>query len=251
MVLEKYLQEIGLADKEASVYLSLLQVDNASVLDIAKKTKINRTTIYFVLESLEKKGLVSEIQQGKKTYFAAEPPERLETYIERQKTVLDEHSRRLKDMLPEIKAVQRELGERPVVKYFEGKEGAYNSSHFFFADVKGKTNNGDGYFVFNRDLIEDVFTEREIADTQKIRPSKQIKGKSIYVYSKGNLPSNEITERKKLDGERYPIRCDVSVYGDRVQFVTLGKKVSSIFIQSRDVADTMKTLFKLAFESLK
>lgn len=246
MVLEKYLQEIGLADKEASVYLSLLQVDNASVLDIAKKTKINRTTIYFVLESLEKKGLVSEIQQGKKTYFAAEPPERLETYIERQKTTLDEHSRRLKDMLPEIKAVQRELGERPVVKYFEGRDAAISANLDFFS---AKDKEGTGYFVFNRDLIEEVFTQKEIAEIQKIRPGKKIKGRSIYVYTNGNLASNEMTERRKVDGDEFPIRCDISIYEDRVQFVSLGKKVSSIFIQSRDVADTLKSLFRLAFDA--
>lgn len=247
MVLEKYLQEIGLADKEAAVYLALLQVDNASVLDIAKKTKINRTTIYFVIESLIKKGLVSEVQQGKKTYYAAEPPERLETYIERQKTVLDEHSRRLKDMLPEIKAIQRELGERPVVKYFDGRDAAISANLDFFS---AKDKEGIGYFIFNRDLIEEVFTQKEIADIQKIRPGKKIKGKSIYVYALGELPSNEVTERKRVDGSKFPIQCDISIYEDRVQFVSLGKKVASIFIQSRDVADTLKSIFKLAFENI-
>ena len=73
-MLEKYLQEIGLSDKEASVYVALLQVDNDSVLDLAKRTKINRTTIYPVLESLAKKGLISEIKIDKKVRFQAEPP---------------------------------------------------------------------------------------------------------------------------------------------------------------------------------
>ena len=48
-MLEKYLQEIGLNEKEASVYLALLQYDNASVIDISGKTKINRSTTYTVL----------------------------------------------------------------------------------------------------------------------------------------------------------------------------------------------------------
>ena len=81
-MLEKYLQEIGLNDKEAAIYLALLQVDNSSVIDISKKTKINRSTIYFVLEGLGKKGLVSEVQVDKKVHYAAEPPERLETFVD-------------------------------------------------------------------------------------------------------------------------------------------------------------------------
>lgn len=249
MVLEKYLQEIGLSDKEATVYLALLQVDNASVLDLAKKTKINRTTIYFVLESLQKKGLVSEIQQGKKTFFAAEPPERLETYVERQKTILEEHSKRLKEMLPEIKAVQREIGERPVVKYFEGRDAAFsvNTGFFEVSNPKEKI----GYFLTNYDLIHEVFTEEELAKAQKARPKKKILAKTIYATSKGALfPSNEMSERKRVNHNENPVFCDISVYEDRVQIVTLGKRISSILIQSRDVADTLKTLFRLAFNKL-
>ena len=118
-MLEKYLQDIGLNEKEAIVYLSLLAVDNSSVLDIAKKTGLNRSTTYVILESLSKKGLVSETNIGKKTHYQAEPPERLETYVERQKIILDENSRRLKDIIPQIKSVQRGGGEKPVVQYFE------------------------------------------------------------------------------------------------------------------------------------
>ena len=63
---EQFLEEIGLSEKEAKIYLALLQVDSALISDLAEKTKINRTTVYPVLESLAKKGLVSELQEGKK-----------------------------------------------------------------------------------------------------------------------------------------------------------------------------------------
>ena len=249
MLIEKYLEEIGLSDKEATVYLSLLSVDTASVLDLAKKTKINRTTIYFILESLGKKGLVSEIQQGKKTFFAAEPPERLATFIERQRAILEEHSKQLKTILPEIKAVQREIGERPVVKYFDGRDAAFSTNTGFF-----ETNNPKGsigYFLTNYDLIHETFTEDELAKAQEARPKKKIRAKTIYATSRGaTFPSNELSERKSIDHEKHPILCDISIYEDKVQIVTLGKKISSILIQSRDVADTMKTLFQLAFDPL-
>ena len=41
-MLEQYLEEIGLSDKEASVYLALLQFDAATPAQIAEKTKLNR-----------------------------------------------------------------------------------------------------------------------------------------------------------------------------------------------------------------
>lgn len=243
---EKFLQEIGLSEKEAALYLALVQVDNASVIDLSKKTGINRSTVYVVLEGLMKKGLATEVRIGKKVHYQAESPERLSTFIERQKVMLEEHGKRLADIVPQIKGLQREQGQRPVMKYFDGREAALNSNREFF-NIQDKE--GVGYFFFNRDLIEEIFSQKELDEIQKIRPSKNIKGKSLYV-GQTTLSSNEMTERKKIDGEKYPVLCDVSIYEDRVQFVTLGKKLSSIFIQSKDVAETLKSLFKLAFDNL-
>lgn len=243
-MLEKYLQEIGLNEKEAAVYLALLQVDSASVVSLADKTKIKRPTVYVVLETLAKKGLVSEVEIGNKTHFAAEPPEHIETFIQQQKLKFDETAGRLKDILPQLKAVQREVGERPIVKFFDGKEAAFQDSLGFFQTTKSLEDTG--YFVFNRDLIEEVFTTQEMENVAKTRPERKIKAISIYNYSKKELLNDELSDRTRVDSHEFPIRCDLSVYEDRVQFVTLGKRVASVFVQSRDVADTLKTLIILA-----
>jgi len=244
-MLEKYLQEIGLNEKEAIVYLALLQVDAASVIDIAKKTSINRSTVYVVLEGLMKKGLVSETKSGKKVHYQAESPERLTAFVEGQRMVFEERSRRLPDIIPQIKSVQRASGERPMVKYFEGREAALSSYLLFFNSLE---NEGVGYFLFNRDLIEEVFSPNEIASIQSIRPSKNVKAESLYTSEKTTLPTNGLSERIKIDGEKYPISCDISIYEDRILIITMGKSISTVFIQSKDIADTFKSLFKLAFD---
>lgn len=246
-MLEKYLEEIGLSDKEAAIYLALLGFESATPSELAEKTGIKRTTVYVVLEQLSKKGLASEVDTGKVIHYQASPPDRLETFVEQQKLKLEETSARLKDIIPQLKSVEHESGERPVVKFFDGKEAVLNNEIGFFTPTdKG----GEGYFIFNRDLIEEVFSPHEIANVQKIRPAKDIVARSIYNYTKSDLPSNELSERRRADDKEYPISCDISIYEDRVQIVTLGKHVSSIFIKSKDVADTLKSVFRLAFERL-
>lgn len=247
-MLEKYLEELGLSDKEAAVYLALLQFDSASPAQITEKTKLNRSTVYVVLEALEKKGLASEVDSGKKIHYQAAAPERLETYVEQQQLKLEEVGRRLKDIIPQIKSVARESGERPIVKFLDGKDAALKNNLDFFESYDQK---GTAYFFFNRDLIEEIFTPKELEAVQKIRPRKTIRGKSIYVSSRTTLPTNELTERKKVDKGEYPVTCDMSIYEDRVQIVTLGKSVSTIYIKSKDVAETLKSLFRLAFDNLK
>ncbi len=248
-MLEKYLQDLGLSDKEAAIYLALLQVDGATALDLSKKTKINRSTVYVVIESLSKKGLISETTLGKKTQFQAEPPERLETYVERRKTQFEEQSKLLKDIIPQMKTVQRDTGERPVVKYYEGREGIISLLEEFFANA------GEDekivYLLYPKDILEETFTETEREKYRNVRLGKKIHSRSMYTSEKSERPSDEMAERIKIDGKKYPISCDISIYKDRIRINTLGKKFSGIFIKSQDLADTLRSLFNLAFDSLK
>lgn len=247
-MLDKYLQEIGLSDKEATIYLALLQVESASVLDLSKKTSIKRPTVYVILESLARKGLVSETTVGKKTQYQAEPPERLETFVERQKVVLEDRARILKDMLPQIKSIQRESGERPVVKYFEGRDGIVSSMEELFS---GKINT-DGepiYFIYPKGVVADVFTPEEQKRYIKMRQDRKIWSKAIYTWDEGKFVDESTGDRIKVDGKKYPIKCDISIYKDMVRISILGKKLSAIFVKNTDFAETMKSLFKIVFDA--
>ncbi len=247
-MLEKYLQDIGLSEKEAIVYISLLSVENSSVLDLSKKTKLNRSTTYVVLESLAKKGLVTETTVGKKTHYQAEPPERLETYVEQRKIMLDEQAKKLKDVIPQIKSVQREGGEKPIVKYFEGRDGLVSLNEEFFM---GQGDNAISYLIYSKDLIDEIFTKQERDKYRGMRLGKNIKSKVMYTYKNGDIPSSPDGERMKIDDDMYPISCDISVCDDRVKIAILGKKLSGIFIRSKEFAETLRSVFNVGFDEKK
>lgn len=249
-MLEKYLQDIGLSEKESVIYLALLAVDNSSVLDLSKKTKLNRSTTYVILESLAKKGLVSETTQGKKTHYQAESPERLETYIEQRKIILDEQAKKLKDIIPQIKSVQREGGEKPVVKYFEGREGIFALNESLYKD-ENEGGSNIVHIVYSKDLLDEVFPENERKKFIDTRIQKKIKSKTLYTWSKGVRQSDDTAERFKLDEVKYPISCDISVSGDRIRIGILGKSLSGIFIKSIDLANTLRSMIDALTDSMK
>ncbi len=241
-MLEKYLEEIGLSEKEAQVYLALLQVDNDSIQDIAKKTGINRTTVYPVLESLEKKGLVSEVQDGKKTNYQAAPPERLETFVERQKVVLEERSERLKDIIPQIKGIQREQGERPIIKFFEGRDGVVSAYEEFYESLDNKEK--DGYLIYNMDILSKTYSQKENDYFFKIRSGKKVVPTSVYNNEKGVHKFETKGSRAWIDDKNYPIKADITIVNDNVILSTLGEHVSSFIIKSKDIATTLSSLVK-------
>ncbi|MBP6888517.1 MAG: BlaI/MecI/CopY family transcriptional regulator [Candidatus Pacebacteria bacterium] len=246
---EKYLQEIGLSEKEAVIYLALLQVDNESIQDLAKRTEINRTTVYPVLETLEKKGLVNEVQFGKKTHYEAAAPERLETFVERQKTLLAEKSKRLKDIIPELKGIQRKEGERPVIKFFEGRDGVVSAYEEFYSTLSGEKQ--DGFLVYNMDLLKKTYSEEENEHFYQIRAKRNITPNAVYNKAEGDHTFITPGNRFRIDEKKYPISTDITIVNDQVILSTLGDHISSFIIKSKDIAMTLKSLVAYINDSNK
>ena len=53
---EKELQDLGLSEKEAKVYLTALEMGAETAQNIAKKANVNRATTYVQIDSLKAKG---------------------------------------------------------------------------------------------------------------------------------------------------------------------------------------------------
>jgi len=68
------LQNLGLSINEAKIYEALLDLNEASVGQIASKTKLHRRNIYDALNRLTERGIVfPELTKGKNHYLPADP----------------------------------------------------------------------------------------------------------------------------------------------------------------------------------
>src|SRR3989338_8570172 len=105
MSLDKNLISLGLSQKEASVYIASLELGPATAQNIAKKAAVNRPTTYVMIESLTKRGLMSSFEKGKKRFFSAESPERLQNIFHVQRREIEEREHELHSILPELRAL--------------------------------------------------------------------------------------------------------------------------------------------------
>jgi sugar-specific transcriptional regulator TrmB len=102
--IEKILEQIGLNQKEAKVYLTLLELGPTAIRNIADKANINRGTTYESLKKLQKIGLVSYFHQGKKQHFVSEDPSVLNNLLSRKKLELKEAEANLPKALSSLSA---------------------------------------------------------------------------------------------------------------------------------------------------
>ena len=272
--LENEIKKLGLSDKEAKVYLAALELGQATAAEIAAFSGIVRVTAYVILEELRKKGLVSAFLKSKKTYFAAEPPERLSHLFEIEERRLKESFSGLKKILPDLNKLYESRGERPKVRLFEGREGIDSLRE----DIL-KTKTKFLYQILPLDVISKNLLERKFqdstsakasADREKIKKLYNIPSKSIYYNKKGKIfpeklgkprPSAPPLSSKAGSAERrgkaeYKFLADkfeteIIIYGEKIAFINAKKKPVGIIIDDSVISSTVKAFFEALWKFLK
>ncbi len=110
------LKSFGLNEKEAKVYLALLQLGKTTAYAIATRSGLKNPTTYVILDQLIKKGFAFRIPRERKHLFFAESPDKCFA-IAREKLTLAQES------LPELMAAKKGDAEKVNISHFEGIDG--------------------------------------------------------------------------------------------------------------------------------
>lgn len=248
------LTNLGLTDKEAAVYLSCLELGPSPVQPVAKKAKVVRATTYVILESLMEMGLVTKYKEGKKTLFSAETPRQLSRLLERQEEQIQEKQHDLEAILPQLQMLTKAAGDKPSVRYFEGKEGlrAIRQEIIMYA------RSSDMIYNFTpADHLRGVFASDE--DTHYVqRVARGIRAKTLFTTKSQKIKkewlesmSDHKTEITFIPPEKFPVSAGMSIYRDRIAIGSYTGKLFGVVIESEQMASMMRVLFELSWEAAK
>lgn len=239
------LVQAGLNEKEAKVYVALLQLGQATALNIAKKARLKRPTGYVILEQLKEAGLVAISRSGSTTTFSALAPDKLYELYRAKGAALQQ-------ALPELNALYQLRPAGPKVEMFDGLE----SMKTLYYDAIEHLKEGEEVCFFGTFEHIEPHLRQEVADWKKaIRQYK--KGRARELLS--DIPLNRAYAVEMADLEdRYPIRfipksfglshMDFFVFGDKVATVSVGgEAVIALLITDRRVADSFRVLYEMAW----
>lgn len=109
------LSELGLSEKESSVYLALIESGEAPVNKIVQLTDLNRVTVYPVIQSLINKGFVSRFSLDKKSHFKAIDPKQI-------LTILKDKELKIRSAIPLLEEKANKIKEFTSVEIFKGEK---------------------------------------------------------------------------------------------------------------------------------
>lgn len=248
------LKKIGLTDKEAGVYLACLQLGASPVQAIARKAGVVRATTYVVLEALAKKGLVTEYSEGKRTLFAAEPPRQLLRVLEKQAESVRERERLLESILPELQVLLKSGGERPSVRYYDGKEGLRAIRQEIIMYSK------PGSLIVNltpADHLSAQFPEDHHVYYQQ-RVAKKVRSRTIFTTHSAEFKNRllsadfaRFSERIYVPPHRFPAHSGITAFEDRLAIGSYGGHTGGVIIENESMAKMMQGFFEMAWLGAK
>jgi sugar-specific transcriptional regulator TrmB len=233
----KELEKLGMNNKEAVAYLALLELGEANLQRIAEKSKIKRTTIYDVLNSLKEKGLISTTKRGRRTYYYAENPSRI-------KTILQEKIGILENILPELLSITNLIDKKPTIKYFEGTEGIKN----IYRDTLNYKNqeilawiSPEAIKYFDTDWLWQEYVPQRLKNKIWVKSfapdTKEMR--RLQSFDKKHLRKTKLINLSNI------FEVEINLYGNDKIAIMSFKEEFGLIIESKKIYNTLKVIFEL------
>lgn len=241
MTIDSILEQLGLTQREAAVYLAALELGQASVQRIAQKASIKRPTTYVTLATLQEKGFVISVPRGATTLYQAVDPEDIFAKFE-------EKVGALKTALPELKSLFNAAPGKPKVRFYEGKK---NILKLYEDEILSK---GEILSAFSlKDWVR-IYSRQELSNLSYLMKSRGVKIRDLFPESPEAREYRE--EKKRLDlGESkflpkdLTIDVDVYVYGNTVALISL-QNLIAVVIEDPAIAQAQRQFLEFLWKAL-
>lgn len=250
------LKSVGLPEKTALVYAAVLESGMAFPSKISETTKLNRSTVYKVLEDLRHKGLVTEIERGKKLCYQIEDPAHLRALLKKQIASAEERYKNVQNMLPELQGLFSLLPNKPRVRFFEGLEGvlAVFGEHVAATEpyeMVSYSNVEELMKLLPKTFVNDYIKKKETIGitTRAIFPDTPFNNeynKTIY----SDVQKKFLVQSRFIPAKAFPYEADITMYGkNNVSIINFHENILiGVIIEDATIAGMMRMAFDLAWK---
>ncbi|HEU0117898.1 MAG TPA: helix-turn-helix domain-containing protein [Alphaproteobacteria bacterium] len=242
------LHRLGLKSREARIYMTCLSFkEGLFIHEIAKHTRITRSTVDLTARRLTQRGFLNKIKTGRRFRFFATAPE---TVLFRQKQLAEDLEQAV-PMLSKIGGAKKDME----ILYFEGAQGFRQVHDDALPQIK-----------FASDQKKDLLSFSSGADSMRLFPNmqkqfidKRIKYGSWYRViaptSSKNVPEwmdepKALRAAKYIPDESYNFPIDIQIYADTVMLYSTTPPIGGVTIRNEKIANSMRMLFQLVWKSL-
>jgi sugar-specific transcriptional regulator TrmB len=245
----KPLNKLGLSDKQAIIYLTLLELGEAKITDVAKKSNLKRPTVYLVIEELALLGLVSMIVNGKKKIYSAVHPKRIGE-------LLDFRKNQFQNILPDLINIYGSGNRQPKIQFFEGADGVRQLYREVLSLLPQR--NSEQLWLSNIHSVSEKFPEiineytRILNKFPKSRIREILFGKKTNndYLKKFKIKLNPNHKIKYIKNNTLDEQTDQLILENRIIFFSINPELFALSIESPEIAKIQRFMFENLWKSI-
>ncbi|MEI8060967.1 MAG: helix-turn-helix domain-containing protein [Candidatus Berkelbacteria bacterium] len=246
----KQLEQLGLNETEAKTYLALLKIGSSSVGTLSKESGIARTTLYYSIEELKKKGFVFEKLIDQKKRLIPRSPEFLGKKAEKLAQQAHETAKSISSLIPALKKLAKEDSSYSTVNHYEGKESVWEVFEIIL-----RSNKDSLWFGFGQSFLENYDFDYFVTNfSKKRRQFGRTKSFNIIPPFKS---AAKIATRGETDfqefrflGKDQNFNAGICIFGNKIAIFSYDNVLSATLIQGDAIAEIASTMFKMIWKSL-
>lgn len=247
MKTEEIIEQLGLNEREAKVYLAALELGGETIKRIAEKAGLERTGTYYLIEGLIAKGLMSRSFRGqRKIYLAVEPTKLVK--------LAEQKLQNLRQILPNLEAIHNLNPIKPTIRFYEGKEGFQEIYDDMIKSLRKLPEEKREMLTYaSADSIFALFPKHTREFTYP-RIKSKIKIRWIAPDTEFNRTFKENEKEayrviKLVPKDKYPLETEMEIYGDKIALFGLKEYLMGVIIEHPAIAQTQREIFELAWEA--
>lgn len=248
-MIHKTLSLLGLGPKEAKFYETSLRIGPASVNEVAKEARLQRSTAYLIADELVKKGFIEEdLKSYNKKVYAIDPSKLLQMLSAKQRS-LRRQEIELEELLPTLQAQYSDSETRPKVKVFEGNQGLLQ----IWKDILSTKSEVLVWTNQQTDTI--VFGPQKHINFIQERIKKGIKARVLAVdnpegRSLKESDSSSLRQTKLLK-DNTQFTAETYIYDNKVAILDYNKDIIGVIIESLPITASHKAVFEMVWKQLE
>ena len=237
----KTLTNLGLSEKESSVYIALLKLGESIASVIAKEVSVKRTTIYALLNALAQKGFVLVYFRKNKRFYYAQKPSQLSNLFEKR---VDSFNAIIPALNSLSKNRDRAFGTRYIEtseelkQFYFGLSKEYkNKTIYSIGDVKGWEEATESFYEELRKNRAKMNTTTKLLLTEESR--------------KTNPTDKSLLREYKYLPKEYKFESTINIFKDKILIISPKTNYIAIVIDVPAMVDvfrsTFEALWKISF----
>jgi len=238
------LQNYGLSEKEARIYLTALELGTSIASTIARRAELNRATTYTLLEDLKRDGIVNETTKEGVKYYSVISPDILLKQLEQK-------YESFKEKVPELLAMAEKFGNRIKVQFFEWVEWIVKMYNDLLTSntepIHSFLGMSDMHPVVKKRLF-DGFVPQRI----KLKiPAKVIVSDHAANQEYKKMDKQALKETRVIKWDLFSLYGEINIYGENRVMIAMfnDQEMSWVIIHSKTMHDSLKNIFDFMWKS--